>query len=118
VTDFFEIDFWGHTTWETAKVIPQNRYDFTVNFGYLQAHNAIPYWAEPLEYNYKEYPSNKTEPTFSITQDNSILHNKAAITIASMMSKQKTNLREQLPPELHKYLLLFHPNQAAKLPEH
>jgi hypothetical protein len=35
-----------------------------------------------------------------------------------MLSIQKTNIREQLLGELYKYLLLFHPDQAAKLPEH
>jgi hypothetical protein len=42
-TDFLKLDFVGYKTWEMAEVILQNGYDFTVNFGYLQAPNTIPY---------------------------------------------------------------------------
>lgn len=35
-----------------------------------------------------------------------------------MLSIQQTNLKKQLLPEYHKYLLLFHPNQVAKLYEY
>jgi hypothetical protein len=38
--------------------------------------------------------------------------------IASIISTQKTNLREQLSIELYKYLLLFYQDQATKLSEH
>lgn len=88
-----------------AEVIPPNEYDFTVSYRYLQAHNTTMYYYKPLWFNSrgKEYQSNKKELIFWITLDDSIRDNKTAITIVSKISTQKTNLRKQLPLELHKY---------------
>jgi hypothetical protein len=69
-TNFFDLKIMSHETWKIAETVlqPANRYNFTVNFRYLQAYNTILYRIELFRFNYtkKVHLSNKKKPVFSI----------------------------------------------------
>jgi hypothetical protein len=119
ISEPIELEYNGHFTRETAVVIPSSK-ELLIPPHYLQHHKGN-YNSETMGLEFKcsnleHLRIEVSSITINIEWDESILDDPEAIQIGSLSTFSNTNLREVLPPAYHKYLLLFDPTEAEKLP--
>lgn len=95
-------------------------YDCLIPAWYLEKHKArgtttshlhFPQWGNQC------YGHDKIHPEYSITYDKKVALHKDAIHIGSLVQSTPSML-DWLPKQYHKFLLLFDPEDAEKLPDH
>jgi hypothetical protein len=95
-------------------------YDCLIPAWYLEKHKARGITTSHLHFpdcGNHCYGQNKIHPEYSITYDKRVALNKDAIHIGSLVQSTPSML-DRLPKQYHKYVLLFDPEHAEKLPDH
>jgi len=95
-------------------------YDALVPAWYLEKHKARGITTSHLHFPHcpqKCYNHGTIHPEYSITYDKRIALNDAAIHIGAVVMSSPS-IAQKLPVHYHKFLLLFDPKEAEKLPEH
>jgi transposase InsO family protein len=94
-------------------------YDALIPAWYLEKHSARGTTTSHLHFPHcpqECYNHGKIHPEYSITYDKRIALNEKAIHIGAIVQSSPTIL-SKLPTHYHKFLLLFDPEQAEKLPD-
>jgi len=94
-------------------------YDCLIPAWYLEKHKAEGTTTSHLHFPYcteKCYGHGKLHPEYSITYDKRVALNRDAVHIGALVQKSPSML-EKLPKCYPKYLLLFDPKHAEKLPD-
>jgi len=97
-----------------------SHYDCLIPAWYLEKHKARGTTTSHLHFPHcdnKCYGHEKIHPEYSITYDKKVALNKDAIHIGSLVQSTPSML-DQLPKQYYKFLLLFDPEHAEKLPDH
>jgi hypothetical protein len=95
-------------------------YDCLIPAWYLEKHKARGTTTSHLHFPHcgnQCYGHEKIHPEYSITYDRWVALNKDAIHIGSLVQSTPSML-DQLPKQYDKFLLLFNPEHAEKLPDH
>jgi hypothetical protein len=135
--------FGNHCSDEVFEVMTMgDGMDVIVPFWWTQLHRATGVYDGTLRFN--DCPSkcfHSLSPGWSITYDRDLIHlppdevftigaitspaatlsigsQESPIIISAVSTGESIPLRELLPEQYHKYLLLFEPEQSEKLPEH
>jgi hypothetical protein len=115
-----ELAFGNHRSLKTFKVVKmQTDYDIYIPAWYLEPHKAQDTMYGHLhvtECASKYYKHGKKHPEWDITYDDQIMSRKDRINIGSAAFNATTQLAEKIPPQYHKWLLLFDPQESEKLP--
>ena len=94
-------------------------YDALIPAWYLEKHNARGMTTSHLHFPHCQqdcYNHGKIHPDYSITYDKSIALNDAAIHIGAIV-RGNPSIAHRLPVHYHKFLPLFDPKEAEKLPD-
>jgi len=94
-------------------------YNALIPAWYLEKHKARGTTTSHLHFPHcpqKCYNDGKIHPEYSITYDRRIALNDAAIHIGAIVMSNPS-IAQQLPVHYHKFLLLFNPKEAEKLPD-
>jgi hypothetical protein len=95
-------------------------HDFLIPAWYLEKHKARGTTTLHLHFPHCGnhcYGHDKIHPEYSITYDKKVALNKDGIHIGSLVQSTPSML-DRLPKQYHKFLLLFDPEHAEKLPDH
>lgn len=114
-----ELEYCGHFTKKTVVVIPSLK-ELLIPPHYLQHHKEN-HNQETMGLEFKfSNPKYLRVEVFSVTieieWDELILDDPRVIQMGSLSMLSNINLRDVLPTAYHKYLLLYHPSEAEKLP--
>jgi len=93
-------------------------YDALIPAWYLQKHKARGTTTSHLHFPHCSpecYNHGKIHPEYSITYDKRVALNEKAIHIGAIVQSNRS-LLDKLPIHYHKFLLLFNPKEAEKLP--
>ena len=99
----------------------QQEYDVLIPACYLEKHKAQGTTYGHLHFTECEdqcYGHGKKHPEWEITYDDQIVFRNDTINIGSVVFNNTKQLAEKLPPQYHKWLLLFDPKESEKLPKH
>jgi len=94
-------------------------YDCLIPAWYLEKHKARGTTSSHLHFPHctgECYGHGKLHPEYSITYDKRVALNKDAVHIGAL-AQSSSSMLEKLPKCYHKYLLLFDPEHAEKLPD-
>ena len=117
-----ELAFGNHRSMETFEVTKmQSSYDVLIPAWYLEKHQAQGTTNGHLHFTEcgnQCYDHGKKHPEWKIDYDDRIMFREDAINIGSVTFNATKQLAEKLPPQYHKWLLLFDPQESEKLPKH
>jgi hypothetical protein len=114
--------FGNHRSLETFEVVKmQKEYDVLIPVWYMQQHKAQGTMYAHLhvtECGNKCYGHGKKYPEWTITYNDIVMWKNESIKIGSVAFNTTKQLAEKLPPQYHKWLLLFDPQESEKIPKH
>jgi hypothetical protein len=99
----------------------QKDYDVLIPAWYLEQHKAQGTMYEHLHFTEcgsKCYGHGKKHPEWDITYNEKVIWRSDAINIGAIAFNATKQLAEKLPPQYHKWLLLFDHQESEKLPRH
>jgi hypothetical protein len=107
--------FGNHRSLETFEVVKmQKDYDVLIPAWYLEQHKAQGTTYGHLHYTEcgtKCYGHGKKHPEWDITYDDKVISRSDAINIGAIAFNATKQLAEKYPPQCHKWLLLFDPQE-------